>query len=155
MGALTEWHSYQHLTPCSTLWWVGGKIAVDLFGLIIVIINIDDRDGLGGKEAVGSLVEHTGGVVAHNRLSLHMQASHHSVTIPAVHHAYVVHVDLSMEECHGVTGPQGPGTYFRSLYARSMNFERHGVMEYICHVFCFDKCLSSAMIVCSERDIGP
>jgi hypothetical protein len=154
LGALTEWHAYHHLTPRSTLCCVGGKRAIDLLDLIIVIINIDDRDSLVRKEAVGSLVEHMGGVVAHNRLSLHMQVSHHNVTIPAAHHAYVVHVNTSMKECHGTTGPQGPGTYLLCLYARSMNVETHGVMEYICNVFCFDECPSHSTIVCGQRRIG-
>jgi hypothetical protein len=112
LGALTEWHAHQHFTPCSTLCWAVEERAGGILGLIIIIINVNDRDGLVWKEDVGSLVEHTGGVVAHNWMSLHMQVSHHSVTIPANHHAYVVHADSSMKECHGATGSQGPSTYF-------------------------------------------
>jgi hypothetical protein len=111
LGALIEWRAYQHLTPCSTLCWVGGDRYESLLGLIIIVINTNDRDGVVWKESLGSFVENMGGLVAHNRLSLHMQVSCHSVTIPAAHHAYAVHVDLYMKECHAATGPQGPSTY--------------------------------------------
>jgi hypothetical protein len=111
LGAPTEWRVYPYLTPCSTLYCVGVKRAGALLGLIIVIIHVDDRDGLVWKEAIGSLVEHTGSIVAHNRLGLHMQVSHHSVAIPAAHHMHVVHVDSPMDERHRSTGSQGPITY--------------------------------------------
>jgi hypothetical protein len=134
---------------------MGEERAGALLGLIIVVIDVNDRDGLVPEESVGSLVEHTGDVVAHNRLSLHMQVSHHSVTIPVAHHVYVVHVDSPIKECHGATGPQGPSTYARCLYVSEMNVETRGVTEYICHVFCFDKCPSRSMKVCDQRRIGP
>jgi hypothetical protein len=158
LDALTEWRVYQHLTPCSTLCWagrVGGKRDGALLGSIIVVINVDDRDGLVRKEAVGSLVEHMDGEVAHNRFGLHMQVLHHIVAIPAAHHVYVVHVDSPMKECHCSTGPQGPITDFQRFYARAMIFESHSMTQDIRHIFGFGECLSIPLVVCRQRRIGP
>jgi hypothetical protein len=63
------------------LCWVGGERACALLGwcLEIIVVDVDDWDGLVRKEAVGSFVEHPIGIVAHDWLCLEVEISHHSV----------------------------------------------------------------------------
>jgi hypothetical protein len=63
----------------------------------IIIVDIDDRDGLVRQKTVCSLVKPMDGVVAHNWMALHIQVSHHGIAVPSSHHAYVVDVDADVE----------------------------------------------------------
>jgi hypothetical protein len=68
---------------------LGGGGEPRALGSNIIIVDVDDWDGLVRKEAVVSFVEHTGGIIAEDGLPLDMKITHDGVAVPSAHDPYV------------------------------------------------------------------
>jgi hypothetical protein len=55
------------------------------------------------------MVEHGGGELAHERLCLKVQVSHHGVAVPATQHMNCVVVNFFTQESHGAARSKGLG----------------------------------------------
>ena len=62
-----------------------------------------------GMKSEGTVVEHTGRKVAHDRFGLNMEVAEHLVGAPAAHEADEVGVHFSAKEGHGPRSVEGTG----------------------------------------------
>jgi hypothetical protein len=64
------------------------------------------------------MVEHGGSELAHERLRLKVQVSHHGVAVPVTQHTNCVVVDFSTQESHGAARSKGFGANVAVMEAR-------------------------------------
>jgi hypothetical protein len=96
---------------------------------IIIVAYVDDGDGLVRKEAVGSFINHKGGIIAEDGRRLDMKITHHGVAVPSAHHPDVAEIHLAMEQRHGPACAQGSSTNLQKFNACAMDVDAHGVVQ--------------------------
>jgi hypothetical protein len=75
---------------------LGGQKEPMALGSILTVVDIDDGDGLVWKEAVGSFVKYTGGIMAEDGLRLDMKLTRHGIAVPSAHHPDVSEIHLAV-----------------------------------------------------------
>jgi hypothetical protein len=107
--------------------WVGGWEEPRALGSIIIIVDIDDGDGLVQKEAVVSFVEHTGGIIAEGCMDMNIM--HHGVAVLSAHHPDVAELHFAMRQRHGPASVQISSTNLQRFNACLMDGDAHGVAQ--------------------------
>jgi hypothetical protein len=84
------------------------------------------------------MVDHGGGKLAHERLCLKVQVSHHGVAVPATHYTNCVVVNFATQESHGAACSKGLGANVAVMEARLVRGGYGSVPEGFSDILGFD-----------------
>lgn len=115
--------------------------------MLVVIVTVQNGDGLVRQEGVGAILEHGLGELLHDGLGLQVQMPHHGVAVPATKHLDKILVDFAAEECHGSSRANGLGAELSGANTGDVVVDGSGALDDVGDVTGFDCCAAVVSVV--------